>query len=211
MSERRRSLFVLLIVVALIGGSIAVVADQADQSRPRPAGRCSARLPRGADRRSSRSSTPTPCSGRSTSCSSASTSSACPRPSSSRPARTRSRSTCRASRTPRRAADQVGSTAQLFFYDWEANILDDKCKTDPDAEREPAPAGRRPARGGRCRRRSARASGSARARTRWPRTRRAARRRPRAKPRFYVFDKNDEEAVRRTGRRSSRARTRWTR
>jgi SecD/SecF fusion protein len=30
------------------------------------------------------------------------------------------------------AADQVGSTAQLFFYDWEANILDDKCKTNPD-------------------------------------------------------------------------------
>src|SRR3954452_12976085 len=30
------------------------------------------------------------------------------------------------------AAQQVGSTAQLFFYDWEANILDEKCKTDPD-------------------------------------------------------------------------------
>jgi SecD/SecF fusion protein len=29
-----------------------------------------------------------------------------------------------------RAAQQVGSTAQLFFYDWEANILDD-CRTDP--------------------------------------------------------------------------------
>src|SRR5205823_2734374 len=31
-----------------------------------------------------------------------------------------------------RAAAQVGSTAQLFFYDWEANLLDDKCKTTPD-------------------------------------------------------------------------------
>src|SRR3954471_9023745 len=31
-----------------------------------------------------------------------------------------------------RAAAQVGSTAQLFFYDWEANILDDACKTNPD-------------------------------------------------------------------------------
>jgi SecD/SecF fusion protein len=29
-------------------------------------------------------------------------------------------------------ANQVGSTAQLFFYDWEANLLDDKCKTNPD-------------------------------------------------------------------------------
>jgi SecD/SecF fusion protein len=31
-----------------------------------------------------------------------------------------------------RAAQQVGSTAQLFFYDWEANILDESCKTDPN-------------------------------------------------------------------------------
>src|SRR5215204_1133191 len=28
-----------------------------------------------------------------------------------------------------RAAQQVGSTAQLFFYDWEANILDQNCRT----------------------------------------------------------------------------------
>jgi SecD/SecF fusion protein len=31
-----------------------------------------------------------------------------------------------------RAAAQVGSTAQLFFYDWEANLLDEDCRTDPD-------------------------------------------------------------------------------
>jgi SecD/SecF fusion protein len=31
-----------------------------------------------------------------------------------------------------RAAQQVGSTAQLFFYDWEANILDESCKANPD-------------------------------------------------------------------------------
>jgi SecD/SecF fusion protein len=31
-----------------------------------------------------------------------------------------------------RAAAQVGSTAQLFFYDWEANILDEDCRADPD-------------------------------------------------------------------------------
>jgi SecD/SecF fusion protein len=31
-----------------------------------------------------------------------------------------------------RAAQQVGSTAQLFFYDWEANVLDNKCRTNPD-------------------------------------------------------------------------------
>ena len=31
-----------------------------------------------------------------------------------------------------RAAQQVGSTAQLYFYDWEANILDPDCRTNPD-------------------------------------------------------------------------------
>src|SRR3954447_7546026 len=31
-----------------------------------------------------------------------------------------------------RAAEQVGSTAQLYFYDWEANLLDADCKTNPD-------------------------------------------------------------------------------
>ena len=32
-----------------------------------------------------------------------------------------------------RAAQQVGSTAQLFFYDWEANVLDpESCKASPD-------------------------------------------------------------------------------
>jgi SecD/SecF fusion protein len=31
-----------------------------------------------------------------------------------------------------RAAQQVGSTAQLFFYDWEANLLDEDCQTNPD-------------------------------------------------------------------------------
>src|SRR5215213_10876605 len=30
-----------------------------------------------------------------------------------------------------RAAQQVGSTAQLYFYDWENNVLDENCKTNP--------------------------------------------------------------------------------
>jgi SecD/SecF fusion protein len=29
------------------------------------------------------------------------------------------------------AERQIGSTAQLFFYDWEANILDENCRPDP--------------------------------------------------------------------------------
>src|SRR3954447_13447982 len=31
-----------------------------------------------------------------------------------------------------RAADQVGSTAQLYFYDWEKNVLDADCTTNED-------------------------------------------------------------------------------
>src|SRR5215217_7524228 len=33
----------------------------------------------------------------------------------------------------KRAEEQVGTTAQLFFYDWEPNILDEDCKTNPEA------------------------------------------------------------------------------
>src|SRR5918997_5253669 len=33
---------------------------------------------------------------------------------------------------PERVAEQVGSTAQLYFYDWEPNILDEDCRTSPD-------------------------------------------------------------------------------
>src|SRR4051812_8632192 len=31
-----------------------------------------------------------------------------------------------------RAARQVGTTAQLFFYDWEPNVLDESCQTNPE-------------------------------------------------------------------------------
>jgi SecD/SecF fusion protein len=32
-----------------------------------------------------------------------------------------------------RAERQVGTTAQMFFYDWEPNILDEDCKTNPES------------------------------------------------------------------------------
>ena len=32
-----------------------------------------------------------------------------------------------------RAADQVGTTAQMYFYDWEPNVLDEDCKTNPES------------------------------------------------------------------------------
>src|SRR5256714_14092171 len=32
---------------------------------------------------------------------------------------------------PARAAQQVGTTAQMFFYDWEPNVLGPNCKPEP--------------------------------------------------------------------------------
>src|SRR5918995_894890 len=32
-----------------------------------------------------------------------------------------------------RAVDIVGTTAQLYFYDWEPNVLDEDCRTNPDS------------------------------------------------------------------------------
>ena len=89
---------------------------------------------------------------------------------------TRSRSTCRASTNAERAAQQVGSTAQLFFYDWEANILDENCKTEPGRERRREAADHRLLQGGQAglevRHRSATATTT-----------------PLTRPRFYAFDK----------------------
>ena len=61
---------------------------------------------------------------RSRRCASAPTRSASPSPRSSAPARARSRSACPTCRTPSARSEQVGTTAQLQFYDWEPNVLD---------------------------------------------------------------------------------------
>ena len=105
MSDRRRYLFVLLLVLGLIAGSLAVVvADEDDEARARPQGRRPARLPGQADRAAAEGRRRGAASARSTSCASASTSSASPSRSSSARARTRSRSTCPASTNAERAA-----------------------------------------------------------------------------------------------------------
>ncbi|MGH2968945.1 MAG: protein translocase subunit SecD, partial [Solirubrobacteraceae bacterium] len=80
-----------------------------------------------------------------------------------------------------RAAAQVGSTAQLYFYDWEANILDEDCRPNP----EEVNGGQQPI-------------------TRlYPAVQRAAGCEPQADrnnaaaagPRFYVFDKVSKEPL----------------
>ena len=124
MTDRRRNLFILLLVAGLLRRLLAVVvADEADAawaSTSRAASRSSTRRSR---REFSRGHAPTRSTARSTSCASASTPSASPSRRSSAPAATRSTSRCRTSRTPTRPQQQVGTTAQLFFYDWEKNVL----------------------------------------------------------------------------------------
>ena len=76
-----------------------------------------------------------------------------------------------------RAADQVGSTAQLFFYDWEKNVLDENCKTERDRDQR-RPAAASPAS-------TTRSSARAEVRDRACRKNSQAA----AGPRFYAFDK----------------------
>ena len=208
MSERRRSLFILLIVVALIGGSIVVVLTKPTklgldlqggvqlvyQAKPtaqqprRRRGDAAVDRPDAAARERVRRLRGRGLPVRR-------------RPDRGQPPGRRGR---------RGAAEQVGSTAQLFFYDWEANILDEKCKTDPDHERE---------------RTASRSSGSARRSTQASKCTSVGVGRgldpladdspggesqAAAEPRFYVFDKATKKPLGDGSRRSTRARTRWT-
>ena len=81
---------------------------------------------------------------RSRSCASASTSSASPSPRSSARAATRSRSACPDVKNAQRAIKQVGTVAQLFFYDWEANVLGPDGKPNPSEPNGHRRAERRP-------------------------------------------------------------------
>ncbi len=131
MTDRRRNLLdpaaSSRALLAASAGGDRHEADEARASTSRAASSWSTR----ASRRRRRRSRPRRSTARSTSCASASTSSASPSPRSSAPAPTRSTSACRASRTPTGAQKQVGTTAQLYFYDWEPNVLGPGCKPDP--------------------------------------------------------------------------------
>lgn len=130
MSERRRSLFVLLLVVALMGGSIAVVA-----TKPTVLGldlQGGSQLVYKAEATAQQPITPD----------------AMQRSLDLMQQRVNEFGVSEAElfqsgndqievnlpgvEDAAAAADQVGSTAQLYFYDWEANLLDEDCKTDSD-------------------------------------------------------------------------------
>ena len=156
MSDRQRHGFVLLLVVGLLAASVFAIATQKTilgldlkggvelvyQGEPTPA--------------DARRSPRTRSTARSTSCASASTSSASPSPRSRPPAATRSPSGCPTSRTPRAPSSEVGTTAELYFYDWEANVLTPNGKTGRQPAADPGHATRSTISQGR--RRPARAS-----------------------------------------------------
>ena len=143
MTDRRRNVFVLLLVAGLLAASLAY-RDEDDAAGARPQGRRRARLP-GASRRPQQPKV-TPGGAR-------------PRDRhharARRPARRRRagdpalrrrpdrRSGCPTSRTRSGPSEQVGKVAQLFFYDWEKNVLGPDGK--PDADDPTSPAARRPA------------------------------------------------------------------
>ncbi len=129
MSDRQRHGFVLLSSRRADRSLGVRDLHPADPARPRPARAASSSSTRASRPRRRRSSPRTRSTGPSTSCASASTSSASPSRRSRPRAATRSRSDCPTSRTPQRAEQEVGTVAQLYFYDWEANALTPNGKT----------------------------------------------------------------------------------
>src|SRR4051794_17957298 len=141
MSERRRYSIVLLLVLALMGGAIALVVTKPTilgldlQGGAQPvyhAGPPAAR----------KTADPASLRGPTARLSRAATQSGGPERGSTQAAKDQIEVGLPGVKDAKRAADQVGSTAQLFFYDWEANLLDEKCKTTPDVNantRQPTP------------------------------------------------------------------------
>ncbi len=131
MSERRRNLFVLLLVLGLIAGSVVVAVTrdtklgldlqggvslvyQAKPTKQQPTITQDA-LDRAVDIIRERVD-----------------SLGVAEPSISRSGKDQVEVDLPAVKDAQRAANQVGSTAQMYFYDWEKTLLDESCKTNPD-------------------------------------------------------------------------------
>src|SRR3954454_6702850 len=132
MSERRRNLFILLIVLGLIAGSLAIIASkqtklgldlqggvslvyQGKPTKQQPTITQDS-LDRAVDIIRERVDAL-----------------GVAEPQISRSGRDQIEVDLPAVKDAQRAADQVGSTAQLYFYDWEKNVLDpETCKPNPD-------------------------------------------------------------------------------
>ena len=97
--------------------------EEGNEARPRSQGRHRTDLPGDADRPGHRSQAAATSTARSKSSASGSTASASPSPRSRGSEPTGSRSAFRTSPTPSAPRNRSGSTAQLYFYDWEPNLL----------------------------------------------------------------------------------------
>ena len=143
LTARRRNLFILLLVAGLLAGSLFVDLRQGDEARPRPARRRRARLPgradpAAADRRPARRSI-----ARSTSCATASTHLGVAEPEIQRSGDDQISVGLPDVENADEAQQQVGQVAQLFFYDWEPNVIGPDGKPAPtDPEVTGGPAGR---------------------------------------------------------------------
>src|SRR3954453_4308684 len=131
MSERRRNLFILLVVLGLMAGSIAVIAAkptklgldlqggvslvyQGKPTKQQPTLTAEA-LDRAVDIIRERVDAL-----------------GVAEPQISRSGKDQVEVDLPAVKDAQRAADQVGTTAQMYFYDWEKNLLDEDCKLNPD-------------------------------------------------------------------------------
>src|SRR3954454_9540212 len=131
MSERRRNLFILLIVLGLIAGSLAIIASkqtklgldlqggvslvyQGKPTKQQPTITQDS-LDRAVDIIRERVDAL-----------------GVAEPQISRSGRDQIEVDLPAVKDAQRAADQVGSTAQMYSDDWEPNVLDDSCQPNPD-------------------------------------------------------------------------------
>ena len=123
MTNRTRNLSIIGIVLGPARRRGLRDRDEVDEARPRPPGRSRARLPGAADAPGSRGHASRRSTTRSRRSASAPTPSACRSPRSSAPGRDQISIGLPAVQNAERAIQQVGSTAQLQFYDWEPNVL----------------------------------------------------------------------------------------
>ncbi len=131
MSERRRNLFVLLLVLGLIAGSVAVIATKSTKLGLDLQGGVSL-VYQGQPTKQQKTITPESLDRAVDIIRERVDSLGVAEPSISRAGKNQIEVDLPAVKDAARAEDRVGTTAQLYFYDWEKNLLDDDCKTDPD-------------------------------------------------------------------------------
>src|SRR3954453_12734599 len=132
MSERRRNLFILLVVFGLMAGSVAVIATKETKLGLDLQGGVSL-VYQGKATKQQKTLTPESLDRAVDIIRERVDALGVAEPAISRSGSDQIEVDLPAVKDAQRAADQVGTTAQLYFYDWEKNVLDpDTCKPNPD-------------------------------------------------------------------------------